>query len=140
MICHRGNLGCSEVVIYLRHFLNQISSKVATLNSYVECSKFPNAMFFFALDRQVIERISTNSRHNSPLVSKLSITRGGIVANGPPKSQFFFACGGLLGPKNTIFGRFRVSILSFFASFLLQNSDSIREMFDEYSPLFQISR
>ncbi len=48
-------LGCSEVVICLRRFLNQISSKVATLNSYVECSKFPNVMFFFALDRQVIE-------------------------------------------------------------------------------------
>ena len=50
-------IGCSEVVICLRRFLNQISSKVATLNSYVECSKFPNVMFFFALDRQVIERM-----------------------------------------------------------------------------------
>ena len=44
-------------MICLRRVFIEHGSKVATLNSYVESSKFPNVMFFFALDRQVIERM-----------------------------------------------------------------------------------
>ena len=41
----------------------------------------------------------TNSRHNSPLVTKLSITRWGIVANGPQKTQFFSPAAGFQDRK-----------------------------------------